>query len=400
MTRLENAKLEPTDLVAVVEPPGPGWLQVIRELWDAGAALLPVDTRLPRGEIDALLARARPTVILGGDGWQRRRDGIATDPGVALVVHTSGTAGTPKLAQFDRASIEAAVDASASTLGAGRNEAWLCCLPPAHVGGLLVLMRGVVLGAPVVILPRFDPGAVAREQDLDYVAVVPTMLSRLSDARVDLSRFRAVLVGGAHLPRELRARAEGSGARIVETYGLTESCGGVVYEGLPLPGVEVRIDPAGGIELRGPTVMLGYRLDAAGTRGAFTADGWLRTGDAGSFDDRGRLTVLGRIDSLITSGGEKVWPEEVEAALAHHPKVADVAVAARPDPEWGERVVAHVVPSDPDDPPTLQDLRSFLSPRLAKHKAPRELVLVPRLPRTSSGKVRRPAMGGREGGGE
>jgi O-succinylbenzoic acid--CoA ligase len=135
--------------------------------------------------------------------------------------------------------------------------------------------------------------------------------------------------------------------------------------------------------------MLGYHLDPGGTERAFTADRWLRTGDAGEVDPEGRLRVLGRADGVISTGGEKVWPEEVEAALHDHPAVAEVLVRGRADPEWGERVVAYVVPRSGGDPPTLEDLRRFASQRLARHKGPRELVLVAELPRTSSGKARR-----------
>ena len=394
--RLENAGLDPGDVVAVALAPGPEWIDLVREVWDAGAALFPVDVRIPPNETEALVRRARPTVVLEHEGWVRRGDAVPADEGVALVVHTSGTAGAAKLAQFDHSAIAAAVSASALALGATPRDGWLCCLPVAHVGGLLVLLRGVLLGAPVSVHPRFDPAAVAAEPDTAFVSVVPTMLARLLDARADLARFRAVLVGGGRLPAELRTRAEAAGAPVVETYGLTESCGGVVYEGLPLRDMEVRIGGSGEIELRGPMLMLGYRSDPEGTRRVLSPDGWLRPGDAGVIDAEGRLRVLGRLDDLIKSGGEKVWPAEVEEALRSHPKVREVAVGGRPDPEWGERVVAFVVPLDPADPPTLEDLRAAAAARLPRHKAPRELVLVSELPRTSSGKVRRSGLPGQE----
>ncbi|GIU98880.1 MAG: 2-succinylbenzoate--CoA ligase [Actinomycetota bacterium] len=385
--------LRPGDLVAVTLPPGPAWVDLVREVWDAGAALLPIDQRLTPPERAGLLERARPTVVLGPEGAARPSDGLPAEPGTVLVVATSGTAGQPKLAAFDARAVEAAVTASALALGADPGDRWLCCLPLAHIGGLLVLLRGVLLGAPVTVHERFDPAACARERDARFTAVVPTMLRRLLDAGVDLSGFRAILVGGAPLPSELRARAETAGARIVETYGLTESCGGVVYDGVPLPGVEVRIGGDGGIRLRAPTLMRGYRADPEGTAAALTRDGWLLTGDAGVLDERGRLHVVGRLDEAITTGGERVWPQEVEAVLAAHPKVAEVVVGGRPDPEWGQRVVAWVVPTDPRDPPTLSELREAAAARLARYKAPRELVLVPALPRTRSGKLRRRLVG-------
>jgi O-succinylbenzoic acid--CoA ligase len=182
--------------------------------------------------------------------------------------------------------------------------------------------------------------------------------------------------------------ARSRGARLVTTYGLTETCGGFAYDGIPLDGMQVRLDPEGGIEVAGSTLMEGYRLDPAATGAAFTTDGWLRTGDLGALDE-GRLVVHGRADHVIRTGSEKVWPEEVERVLREHPRVTDVAVAGRPDPEWGEHVVAFVVPATIDDPPTLEELRAFAAEALARFKLPRDLQLVPAIPRTATGKARR-----------
>lgn len=388
--------LSERDLVAVAMPPGPDWLGLVDDVWAAGAAILPVDPRLPQAEAAELVRIARPTVLIsaepGGRTARRLDQGLPADPGVVLVVHTSGTEGTPKLAQFERRAIDAAVAASAFALEATPNDRWICCLPLAHVGGMLVLLRGALLGAPVAVHRSFDPVLVDAEPNVSFVSLVPTMLRRLLEADVDVARFRAILVGGAHLSPDLRDRAERAGARVIETYGLTETSGGVVYDGRPLPGVEMRVNSDGGIELRGPMLMLGYRFDPDGTANAFTEDGWLRPGDAGEIDADGRLHVVGRVDDLINSGGERVWPQEVEAALRQHPKVAEVGVGGRLDPEWGQRVVAFVVPGDPADPPTLEELRAFAAARIARHKAPRELVLVDELPRTFSGKLRRAAL--------
>lgn len=391
MPSAEHVVVLPGDLVAVTMPPGIGWFDIVAQTWGAGAAILPIDHRLSAPERATLLERARPTVLLEPDGVNRV-DGEPVEDGVALVVHTSGTGGDPKLVQFDRKAIEAAVEASSLALAATAEDRWLCCLPLSHVGGLMVLLRGVVLGAPVTVLPGFEPGAVAADERSVFTSIVPTMLSRLLDAEVDLTRFRRILVGGAHLSHDLRERAEETGVNMTETYGLTESCGGVVYDGEPLPGTSMRIDAEGGIELKGPTLMMGYRFDVEATGAAFTEDGWLRPGDAGEIDRAGRLRVIGRLDELINTGGERVWPREVEAAIRHHPKVADVAVGGRLDPEWGERVVAWVIPSDPADPPTLDELRDFASVAIARHKAPRELILAEALPRTFSGKIRRQAL--------
>ena len=385
MSALEHVRPEGGDLVAVTLPPGPDWLDLLAETRDAGAALLPIDDRLPEAERASLIERARPTMIL--DGWGGRRvEGEPVDPGIVLVVYSSGTRGAPSFAEFDRAAIDAAVSSSALALGATGEDRWLSCLPLAHVGGLLVLMRALVLGAPVAVHERFDPRAAVAEPDVAFTSVVPTMLARLVETGSDLSTFRSILVGGAHLPADLRSRAEDAGARIVETYGMTESCGGVVYDGVPLRGTEVRIATEGQIQLRGPTLMRGYRR---GGGEPFTLDGWLRTADVGELDPNGRLLVAGRADDVVITGGEKVWPQAVEAALLAHPRVRDVAAAGLPDAEWGERVTVWVVPADAAEPPTLEDLRAFVAGGLPPFAAPRELVLLERLPRTASGKVRR-----------
>jgi O-succinylbenzoic acid--CoA ligase len=312
---------------------------------------------------------------------------------VSLVIATSGTGGTPKLIQFARAAVDAAVSGSVAALGATAAEPWLSCLPLAHIGGLLVVLRGILLGASVTVLPRFSLEGFAAAR-CRFASIVPTMLVRLLDAAIDLRAFRGILVGAGGMPPDLRERAAAAGAPVVRTYGLTESCGGVVYDGRPFQGVEVRIDPGTfAIELRGPTTMSGYRFDEDGTAAAFTSDGWLRTADAGRLEPDGALQVLGRLDDLVKTGGERVSPDEVEAALRGHPKVADVAVAGRPDREWGERVVAFVVPSDPADPPTLDELRDHATGALPRHGLPREVVLVAGpLPRSASGKVQRAAL--------
>ncbi|HEX6493807.1 MAG TPA: AMP-binding protein [Candidatus Dormibacteraeota bacterium] len=381
-------RLDRGDLVAVAVPPGAAWAPLVERVWEAEAALLPVDHRLPPAAVAALLERARPAVLVDAGGERRLGGGAPCDPAVAAVVATSGSSGEPRLVELDRAAVVAAVTASAAALGAQPQHRWLSCLTPAHIGGLLVLLRAVVLGCPLTVHDRFDVELVAGTGDCDYTSVAATMLVRLLDAGVDLRRFRALVVGGSALTPGLAERAAEAGAAIVSTYGLTESCGGVVYDGRPLKGVTVRIGDGGEVELGGPTLMRGYRGDEAATAAAL-AGGRLHTGDAGSLDAAGRLRVLGRIAEVIVSGGIKVWPGPLEAVLREHPGVADVAVTGAPDREWGERVVAVVVPADPARPPTLEELRDHAGARVGRHRAPREVVIVDALPRTALGKIRR-----------
>jgi o-succinylbenzoate---CoA ligase len=378
----------PGELVAIDLPPGPRWLPLLEGLWASGATVLPVDHRLAAAERRAVLDRARPAVLIDGDGVTIFV-GDPVDETVGLVMATSGTAGAPKLVELSRAALTAAIDASSSMLGAGPGDPWVSCLTPAHMGGMLVLLRAVVREVPVEVHEAFEPARLATVSRGASVSLVPAMLRRLVEASVDLSRFGTLLVGGDALDDGLAAEARALGGHVVTTYGLTETSGGVVYEGVSFPGTRLRISGSDDrIEVRGPTVMEGYRLDPAATGSAFVADGWLRTGDAGAIED-GRLIVHGRADDAIRTGGETVWPREVERVLATHPKVAEVAVAGRPDPEWGHHVVAFVVPIDPADPPSLRELRDHTGERIARFKAPRELELVEAIPRTSAGKVRR-----------
>ncbi|MDP9418880.1 MAG: AMP-binding protein, partial [Actinomycetota bacterium] len=258
------------------------------------------------------------------------------------------------------------------------SDLWLACLPLAHVGGLSVVTRALITGTPLRLLHRFDPEAVEVEasQGATLVALVPAAL-----ARVDVSRFRRVLVGGSAVPADLPTN-------VVATYGMTETAGGVVHDGRPLAGVEVR-EAGGELHVRGPMLLRSYR-DGTDPRGA---GGWFATGDAGSVDADGTVQVRGRLAEVIVTGGEKVWPAPVEDVLGRHPGVAEVGVAGRPDPEWGQRVVAWVVPADPASPPDLGELRTWAKQWLPAYAAPRQLVVVEHLARTALGKLRRDLLG-------
>ena len=372
------------NLIAVRLPFDQGFLPALDEAWADGDAVLPLHTALPEPEVAALVEQFRPARLVDGQGSRGLADPVPVDEGTALVVPTSGTTGRPKGVIHSHASLLASATATEARLGRHPGDRWLCCVPPSHIAGLMVLVRSRLLGTPPVMQPRFDPAAIAAERSANLISVVPTMLQRLLATRVDLRRFRCILLGGGAIAPGLVARAEAAGARVVTTYGMTETCGGCVYDGLPLPGVRVAIAAGQEIALAGPTLMQGYRLAPEETR-AVLIDGWFHTADAGELSPDGRLEVLGRRDDLINSGAELVAPAQVAAVLAEHPQVADVAVAGRPDPEWGQAVAAAVVPA-PGPAPTLDELRAFVSARLAAYKAPRYLVLVEEIPRGPTGK--------------
>lgn len=377
------------ELVVIDLPPGPEWVGLVTRLWLDEVPFLPLDHRLTDGERRAIVERARPHFVRDAGGETLLAGASPVTPGVAIVIPTSGTGGAPKLVELHRVAVVVAVSRSAKRLGATPEVPWICALTPAHIGGLLVLLRAAILDAPVTIDERFDPERLVREGDGSaFAPVVPRMVRGLVDANLALDGL-TLLVGGDALDDEAAGAARARGARVVTSYGLTETCGGFTYDGIPLDGMQVRLDGDGAIEVFGSTVMEDYRLDPAATGAAFTTDGWLRTGDLGSLDDDGRLAVHGRADHVIRTGAEKVWPEEVERVLAHHPKVADVAVAGRPDPEWGSHVRAFIVPRILDEPPSLDELRDHAAEHLARFKLPRELSVVAEIPRTGSGKVRR-----------
>jgi o-succinylbenzoate---CoA ligase len=372
------------ELVAVQLPPGPDVVPTLRSIWDAGDAALPLDPSMPAPFTADLLERMGAARVIDANGVRRLGRGIPTEDGDALVIATSGTTGPPKGAVHTHAAVEYAAYASSTALGVDVDVHWLACLPLSHVGGLSVVTRAMVTGAGLSLLAPADPTAIddAARAGATHVSLVPTLLRR-----IDAFRWRTILLGGSAPPADRPAN-------VVATYGMTETFGGVVYDGLPLNGVGVRIagverlgplEP-GPIEVSSPTLLRAYR---DGTRPA-THDGWFRSGDLGTIDrTTGHLTVHGRSDDLIITGGEKVWPGRVESLLAEDPAVATVAVVGVEDAEWGQRVVALVVPADPGSPPTLADLRARVKERLPAPCAPKELRLVDSLPRTALGKIAR-----------
>lgn len=364
------------ELVAVEAVGGAAFAERLQRTWDGGDALLPLDPRLPAPARERLLDQMRPTRLVAADGGeQRRAGGQEIEDGDAVVVATSGSTGDAKGVVLTHDAVRASALAVHEWLGIdAHRHRWLSCLPLAHVAGLAVVMRGLVTGTPVTVHGQFDADAVdaAARAGATHAALVPTAL-----ARIDPTRFERIVVGGSAPP-------PGLPANVVTSYAMTETGSSVVYDGHPLTGVELRIVD-GEIHVRGPMLLRAYRDGTDPKDG----DGWLPTGDLGEVAADGTLSVHGRRGDLIITGGENVWPLPVEGALATHPGVVDVAVTGAPDPEWGQRVVAHVVPAPGVTAPTLDELRDHVRAVLPAFMAPRELVLHAQLPRTSLGKVRR-----------
>lgn len=386
--------MEDRRLHALVLPPGPRLLQALQAALDGtGPAICPLspDTPAPalRATLDALAPHAVETPA--GTTPHHPSDGAPPPtpvaPGTAVLIATSGSTGTPKFVELSAEALRASATATHTRIGADTTDRWLCCLPTSHIAGIQVLVRALLNGTTPHIHPRFDPAGVAAT-DATLISLVPTQLHRLIDAGADLTRYRAILLGGAAAPPDLLDKARTEGATVHTTYGMSETCGGCAYDGLPLDGVTLDLTPDGRVRIAGPVLFTGYRLAPDLT--AQARDGrWYLTQDLGALD-AGRLRIRGRVDDVINTGGEKVVAGDVAARLAHHPRVADVVVVGRPDPVWGERVTAVVVPNGPA--PTLDDLRGWVRETMPAHAAPRELDLRPALPLLPSGKPDRAAL--------
>ncbi len=370
-------------------------------LMKVGATLLPLSPRLTAAERAAIVAAEEPTVDLddAGELTQTEADlpllGENDMDDVCARVLTSGSSGLPKPVGLTYGNFLWSAVGSGFNIGVDPADRWLCCLPLSHISGLGIVMRSVIYGTTAVLHDGFDvdrAAAALAEDGISVVSVVTTMLTRLLDAGADLSRPRAILVGGGPVPEEALREAIAKGATVVQTYGLTETCSQVTTlapedagrklgsAGRPLLTTHLRILD-GEILVQGPTVAPG-RADA---------EGWLHTGDLGHIDEEGFLYVKDRIDDLIVSGGENVVPAEVEEVLLRHPEVADAAVVGREDPEWQQAVTAIVVLESGSDV-SPDDLRRHCGESLAGFKVPKRVELAAALPRTPSGKLMRRAL--------
>jgi o-succinylbenzoate---CoA ligase len=352
-----------------------------------GPAVLPLDADLPAPRLAELLDAFGPGTVTGPDGATTFRSGEKGVPAdTAVVIGTSGSTGQPKGVELGADALRASARASLARCGARAGDRWLVSLPVTHVAGLQVLVRSLVSGTEPAIAPVADAAALA-ESGCAHVSIVPTQLARLMDDSAGvaaLAAFTSVLVGAAATPAALLDAARAAGVNVMTTYGMSETCGGCVYDGVPLDGVRVTEGDDGRLRISGPVLMNRYFGQPELTSLAL-AGGEFVTSDLG-YVSRGRVVVRGRADDVINTGGHKVVPGEVSAVLQTCSGVRDVVVVGRSDPEWGERVIAVVVPDDPADPPSLELLRTHVRERLPRYACPSELVLTEAIPVLPSGK--------------
>ena len=379
-----------------------------------GAILAPLNTRLTRAEIEWQVENLAPSTIIdseemlngphSGDIELRMSH---PENAVSAIIYTSGTTGTPKGAMLTVGNFWWSAVGSALNLGTLPEDRWLACLPLFHVGGLSIITRSAIYGIQAIVHESFDEHRVNDAIDSDgasIVSVVAVMLERMLNARGGVpypSSLRCVLLGGGPASTSLLERAASLNVPVVQTYGLTETCSQLATvspvdaarkpgsAGKPLYPNEIRISDDDEIVVRGPVVMQGYYENPAATSTAIV-DGWLHTGDAGRIDEEGFLYVLDRRDDLIVTGGENVYPAEVESALSSHPAIEEAAVIGIPDQTWGQRVIA-IVRSN--SAVSASDLMTHCELRLARYKIPRELRFSEKpLPRTAAGKLKRAAL--------
>lgn len=434
-TRLRASGVAPGDCVALLGHNSADFVAAVHAVPRTGAILLPLNARLGPDELGWQLRDAGVRILLHDDAAAPLATKAAATANAACVplaapelaaeaaadaslqfehepddpfavIYTSGTTGSPKGARLTYANFQASAAASAFNLGVLPSDRWIACMPMFHVGGLSIVTRSAIYGTTVVVHAAFDEHAVnaeLRDRGASLLSVVATMLRRMLDAD-DLPyppTVRGVLVGGGPVDESLLRRAADRGLPVLQTYGLTETTSQVTTlapadalahlgaAGKPLLGTRVRVDAAPGepgeILVRGAVVTAGY-LNRPDATARALRDGWLHTGDIGRLDLDGFLYVLDRRDDLIVSGGENVYPAEVEQAARACPGVADLAVIGLPDERWGQVVAAAVVPAETFDEAAFV---AFLRARLAGYKVPRIVRTVEALPVTASGKVRR-----------
>lgn len=307
------------------------------------------------------------------------------------VVETSGSTGKPKRVMLSREAMKASAAASARRVGASGQ--WLLTLPDSYVAGANVIARSLLAGFEPVIAAAhetFAEAAAAMKPGPRFVSMVPTQLHRIVEAGGDdlaaLAEFHTLLLGGGPIDPSLRSRAEAAGVDVIATYGSAETCGGCVYDAMPLDGVGIAIGTDGRVRISGPTLFDGYQDDPVQTAEALV-DGWFLTSDAGTLDEDGRLRILGRIDDMVITGGVKVPAALVARRLREHPAVVAAEALGIPDEEWGQRLVAFVVGDI-----GAGTVREWVAAEHPRSWAPRQIVALDEIPLLGNGKPDRQAL--------
>lgn len=436
---LISLHIHPNDRVAVLLRNSDMFVVLVHAIARVGAVLVPLNTRLTPAEIGWQLAHIRAHTLIYDelDFDRTSRLGQASPTTqfvstVALSVHehphgennyvpsfqlgtphsilfTSGTTGKPKAAVLTFGNHWWNAIGSALNLGLHEDDVWLACMPLFHVGGLAIMLRSVIYGIPVVLTETFDARQVNHALDQHHVTIVSmvtTMLRRVIDERGDIpfpKSLRCVLLGGGPAPKELLQECAALNVPVVQTYGLTEAASQVATlappdalrklgsAGKPLMGVDLKIEATDGevgeILIRGSTVMREYASDLDATTRAWR-DGWFHTGDLGYLDGEGYLYVVSRREDLIVSGGENVYPAEIEAVLNTHPAVQESAVVGVSHPQWVQAPIAFVVLLAGAEV-NAQTIKTYCAEKLARYKIPLDVVFVDALPRNAAGKLLR-----------
>jgi len=427
--QLATHEIHAGDRVATLLHNGPIAAMMPHALLRLSATLVPLNTRLSKAEVAWQTGDARPRLVIA----EKRTGHLAPDAidvdelvalterdvalkrshsgeQIAAIIYTSGTTGKPKGAMLSVANFWWSAFGSALNLGVADNDRWIACLPLFHVGGLSIVFRSAIYGTCAVVHDGFEPARMNADIDrgATLISVVSVMLERLLDDRGGRpfpATLRCALLGGGPASTSLLQRCTKARVPVAQTYGLTETCSQVATlapgdakkkpgsSGKPLHPNEIRIDSdksgEGEILVRGPVVMSGY-LDRPDATARALDGGWLHTGDIGRIDDDGYLYVLDRRDDLIISGGENVYPAEVESALLAHPAVAEAGVIGIDDVTWGQAVIAIVRLSEMTD---TSELEAHCRTQLAGFKIPREFRIVKDpLPQTAAEKIRRSAL--------
>lgn len=371
-------------LIAVQLPPSKEFLAALNAIWSAGNVIMPLSPALPADRLDALLTQFGVAELWDDEGTHQLTTDL-TPPlqvGDAAVLLTSGTTGAPKGVIHTHDSISAAASLTATATETTNLSRWVCCLPVNHVGGFSVITRARVVGAALDLIPS------PTVEDLDaalhggatHISLVPQLLER-----TDPDRWQIILTGGSQSPAS-------RGDNVIATYGLTETFGGVVYNGRALPGVALKTTGDANhpttLMLQSPSLGRGYLVDN-NVVSLTNDEGWLVTSDLATIDANATLTIHGRADDVIISGGENVWPERIESVLEQHPSIAAVAVVGLPSDMWGEQVTAVLELTPDHTAPDVDELHHLLTSHVERFALPRRVIVVAELPRTDLGKLQR-----------